>query len=240
LNNHQDGSLTYYDRPNTLFSGNAEVKDGVFTIQFMLPKDIKYNYGGGRINYYAADNINNKEAQGNFENFVVGGTDKNNVAETDGPGVQMYLNSENFVSGDKVNETPLFIANISDPHGVNTVGSGIGHDVTLTVDEDPSQSYVLNDYFVAKENTGLGKVLENKWYIDELYDAIIVKPVQSFASFLNNVVEKRGIDGFVNGVGKAVNYGSRQVRLLQSGHVGVYVLLMVIGILILFIVQMFL
>ncbi|MEI7734414.1 MAG: NADH-quinone oxidoreductase subunit L [Ferruginibacter sp.] len=101
-------------------------------------------------------------------------------------------------------------------------------------------AYVQNRNFVAKENTGLGKVLENKWYIDELYDTIIIKPVQSLASFLNNVVEKKGIDGFVNGMGKAVNYGSRQVRLLQSGHVGVYVLLMVIGILILFIVQMFL
>jgi NADH-quinone oxidoreductase subunit L len=53
-------------------------------------------------------------------------------------------------------------------------------------------------------------------------------------------MEKRGIDGFVNGVGKAVNYGSRQIHLLQSGHVGTYVLLMVVGILILFIVQMFL
>ncbi|GAB2817879.1 NADH-quinone oxidoreductase subunit L [Ferruginibacter profundus] len=88
--------------------------------------------------------------------------------------------------------------------------------------------------------TGLGKVLENKWYVDELYDTIIVKPIQSVAAFFNNVLEKKGIDGFVNGVGKAVNYGSRQVRLLQSGHVGNYVLLMVIGILILFIVQLFL
>jgi NADH-quinone oxidoreductase subunit L len=88
--------------------------------------------------------------------------------------------------------------------------------------------------------TGLGKVLENKWYVDELYDAVIVKPLQSLAAFFNNIVEKKGIDGFVNGVGKAVNYGSRQVRLLQSGHVGTYVLLMVIGILILFIVQLFL
>ena len=88
--------------------------------------------------------------------------------------------------------------------------------------------------------TGLGKVLQNKWYVDELYDAVIVKPLQSLAAFFNNIVEKKGIDGFVNGVGKAVNYGSRQVRLLQSGHVGTYVLLMVIGILILFIVQLFL
>lgn len=88
--------------------------------------------------------------------------------------------------------------------------------------------------------TGLGKVLANKWYVDELYDAIIVKPVNAFAKYLNDVVEKKGIDGFVNGVGKAVNYSSRQIRLLQNGQVGVYVLLMVIGILILFIVQLFL
>ncbi|MBS1512758.1 MAG: NADH-quinone oxidoreductase subunit L [Bacteroidetes bacterium] len=90
------------------------------------------------------------------------------------------------------------------------------------------------------EETGLGKVLANKWYVDELYDKIIVKPLQSLASFFNNVIEKKLIDGFVNGVGRAVNYSSRQVRLLQSGHVGNYVLMMVIGILILFIVQLFL
>jgi NADH-quinone oxidoreductase subunit L len=101
-------------------------------------------------------------------------------------------------------------------------------------------AYIQNKNFVAKENTGLAKVLENKWYVDELYETIIPKPVQSIASFFNNVVERKGVDGFVNGVGKAVNYGSRQVRLLQTGHVGTYVLLMVVGILILFIVQLFL
>ena len=90
------------------------------------------------------------------------------------------------------------------------------------------------------ESTGVGKVLENKWYVDELYDAIIVKPMRSLASFFNNILERRGIDGFVNGVGKAVNYGSRQIRLLQSGQVGTYVLLMVVGILALFIIQLFL
>lgn len=91
-----------------------------------------------------------------------------------------------------------------------------------------------------KEETGLGKVLEDKWYFDELYDAIIVKPVLSVARYLNNVLEKKGIDGFVNGVGKAVNYGSRQIRLLQSGQVGAYILMMVLGILLFFIVQLFL
>ncbi|HTC00819.1 MAG TPA: NADH-quinone oxidoreductase subunit L [Ferruginibacter sp.] len=89
------------------------------------------------------------------------------------------------------------------------------------------------------EETGFGKVLENKWYVDELYDAIIVKPLKKLSTFFNNVVEKSGIDGIVNGVGKSVNYGSRQIRLLQSGQVGNYVLLMVVGILILFIIQLF-
>ncbi|MFZ1369236.1 MAG: NADH-quinone oxidoreductase subunit L [Ferruginibacter sp.] len=88
--------------------------------------------------------------------------------------------------------------------------------------------------------SGLGKILANKWYVDELYDTIIVKPVQLLATYFNNVFEKKGIDGFVNGVGKAVNYGSRQIRLLQSGQVGLYVLMMVLGILIFFIVQLFL
>lgn len=90
------------------------------------------------------------------------------------------------------------------------------------------------------EETGFGKVLANKWYVDELYDSIIVKPLNSLAAFFNNVIEKKGIDGIVNGVGKAVNYGSRQVRLLQSGQVGNYVLLMIAGALVLFIIQLFL
>jgi NADH-quinone oxidoreductase subunit L len=90
-----------------------------------------------------------------------------------------------------------------------------------------------------KETTGFGKVLENKWYVDELYDKIIVNPLHRFGGFLKNVIEKLVIDGLVNGVGKAVNYGSRQMRLLQSGQVGSYVLLMVISMVLIFVLQFF-
>jgi len=71
-------------------------------------------------------------------------------------------------------------------------------------------------------------VLQNKWYVDEFYDAVIVVPLRKLSKFLNNVIERSGIDGFVNGIGRGVNYGSRQVRLLQSGQVGAYILMMVI------------
>ncbi|HVU54974.1 MAG TPA: NADH-quinone oxidoreductase subunit L [Puia sp.] len=89
------------------------------------------------------------------------------------------------------------------------------------------------------EPSGFGKVLANKWYVDELYNAIIVRPLYAISKFLNNVIEKWVIDWLVNGVGRLVQYGSRQLRLLQSGQVGGYVLLMVIGILALFLVELF-
>ena len=99
--------------------------------------------------------------------------------------------------------------------------------------------FKFKNYEPKEESSAFGKILENKWYVDELYNSILVKPLQAIAAFFNTIVEKKGIDGMVNGVGKAVNYGSRQIRLLQSGQIGNYVLLMVLGILVLFIIQLF-
>lgn len=82
----------------------------------------------------------------------------------------------------------------------------------------------------SEEATGLGKLLQNKWYVDELYEGLIVKPLLALGAVLNNVIERSGIDRLVNGVGRAVQYGSRQLRLIQSGNVGSYILMMVLGI----------
>ncbi|MFZ1261616.1 MAG: proton-conducting transporter membrane subunit, partial [Chitinophagaceae bacterium] len=90
------------------------------------------------------------------------------------------------------------------------------------------------------EATGFGKVLENKWYVDELYESIIVNPLNKLGSFFSSIFEKSVLGDMVNGVGKMVNYGSRQMRLLQSGQVGNYVLLMVVSMVIIFVIQFFL
>ncbi len=81
-----------------------------------------------------------------------------------------------------------------------------------------------------KENTGLAKVLEQKWYIDELYATVIIKPFKGIALVLDRYVERSGIDGVVNGVGKLLHWTSARVRLLQNGQVGTYIFVMVIGI----------
>lgn len=91
-----------------------------------------------------------------------------------------------------------------------------------------------------KEATGFAKVLENKWYVDELYESIIVQTLHKFGGLLKNIVDPKLVDGLVNGVGRAVNYGSRQLRLLQSGQVGSYVLLMVLSMVLIFAIQFFL
>ena len=94
------------------------------------------------------------------------------------------------------------------------------------------KNYQQND----TEETGLGKVLMNKWYVDELYNAIVVNPLNALAGFLKEVVEKSGIDGVVNGVGKFIAYSSRQVRLVQSGQVASYLLIMILSLVVFFIV----
>ncbi|HCY89137.1 MAG TPA: NADH-quinone oxidoreductase subunit L [Chitinophagaceae bacterium] len=100
--------------------------------------------------------------------------------------------------------------------------------------------FKFKSYQAEDEPTGFAKILVYKWYVDEFYDAAIVKPIRSVSGIFDRLIEKKGIDGFVNGIGRAVNYGGRQLRWLQSGQVGAYILLMVIGMLLLFIIQFYL
>lgn len=87
----------------------------------------------------------------------------------------------------------------------------------------------------AVATTSIGKFLYNKWYIDELYNNIIVNPLNRFAGFLKEGVEKLVIDAAVNGTGKFVQYSARQIRRIQSGQVGNYILFMVLGMILLFV-----
>ena len=145
--------ITYNDYPNTLFAGKTDIVDGMFEITFMVPKDIRYNYGNGRIVYYAYDEESREEAVGHFEDFIIGGSSPLMAKDSVGPTLQIYLNNPAFKDGDATYEFPHFYADIYDENGINTVGTGIGHDLLMIVDQDPKQTYVLNDYFSASNNS---------------------------------------------------------------------------------------
>ena len=147
--------VAYNDYPNTIFTGVTDVKDGLFNYTFMVPKDIRYNYGNGRIVYYArtTDSLETMEAVGHFHDFVIGGSGSIVTADTAGPQMTIYLNTPVFKNGDKTYATPRFFAQLEDEHGINTAGAGIGHDLMLVVDNDPKQIYTLNEYFTAESNS---------------------------------------------------------------------------------------
>ena len=206
-NNHDDGAMSYTDRPNVLFSGKASVVDGQFSFTFMLPKDIKYNYGGGRINYYANSSELNADAQGYFEDFTVGGTNRNAIYETDGPEINLFLNTQNFVTGDAVNESPLLMAQIKDLSGINKVGSGIGHDLLITIDNDPSQSFVLNDYFETKANSYSEGSLQYKLSnLTEGKHTLTFKAWDLLNNSANKTIEFEVIKGLQPVIFKVYNY----------------------------------
>ena len=145
--------LNYNDYPNTLFTGKTDVVDGKFEMTFMVPKDIRYNYGAGRIVYYAYDEETREEAVGHFEDFIIGGSSTVEAQDSIGPELHIYLNNPAFMDGDATYEFPHFYADIYDENGINTVGTGIGHDLLMIIDADPKQTYVLNDYFSASNNS---------------------------------------------------------------------------------------
>jgi hypothetical protein len=154
----EPNEIPYNDYPNTIFSGSTVVKNGEFNYTFMVPKDIRYNLGNGRIVYYAHDDAHNEDALGHFEEFVVGGSGSVVAVDTTGPEMTIYLNSIAFRDGDPTYPTPRFFADLSDPNGINTAGAGIGHDLMLTIDNDIKQSYNLNDYYITGDSYKEGTV----------------------------------------------------------------------------------
>ncbi len=78
--------------------------------------------------------------------------------------------------------------------------------------------------------SGFAGLSYNKFYIDEIYDAIIRKPLDALSGFFYKIMDTRIIDGIVSGLGWGTNEASKGLRLIQTGNVGFYIFMMVVGI----------
>ena len=136
---------------NIIFKGKAKVTNGDFEVSFIVPKDISYNYGQGKISYYAK--CDTADANGYFSDFIVGGYSDNPVIDNTPPTINLFLNDEHFVNTGLTNENPQFIAQVSDSSGINIMGSTIGHDAVITIDGQTTNSIVINDYFETELNS---------------------------------------------------------------------------------------
>jgi hypothetical protein len=147
-NNHTGVPFEFTDYPNTLYAGNDKVNKGKFEFSFTVPKDISYSNDYGIMNLYAVADSSGVEAQGYFNNFLVGGSAEHPEEDMEGPEIrQLFLNDSTFRDGGKVNITPFFVVRLWDKSGVNISGSSIGHDIMLSIDNKPAWSYNLNAYY---------------------------------------------------------------------------------------------
>jgi hypothetical protein len=135
---------------NVLFRGKATVTGGKFTFTFVVPKDINYDFGPGKISYYAADPNTRKDAAGVFTGIVIGGTNEAGFTDNVAPQVEVFMNTEDFVAGGTVDPDATLLVKLSDENGINVAGNSIGHDLEAWLDEDTRESYLLNDFYEAE------------------------------------------------------------------------------------------
>jgi len=147
LSNDGDPVMTFSLRNRILYKGKASVSNGHFSVQFIVPKDISYNYGFGKLSFYAADNL--EDASGATEQVIIGGSADSIADDSQGPEMKIFMNDENFVFGGMTDANPQLLVYVSDSNGINTIGSGIGHDLTAILDQQTNQTIVLNDFYEA-------------------------------------------------------------------------------------------
>ncbi|CAN5372166.1 type IX secretion system sortase PorU [soil metagenome] len=143
--------FTFGIQKNILYKGKASVTNGAFKFSFVVPKDIAYAYGIGRISYYAENGT--EDANGYYEKVIIGGSNDSAAADNVGPSVNLYMNDAKFAFGGLTDESPDLFAILKDENGVNTVGNGIGHDIVAVLDANTDASVVLNDYYQADLNS---------------------------------------------------------------------------------------
>ncbi|WP_439880409.1 type IX secretion system sortase PorU [Pontibacter sp. MBLB2868] len=138
-------------RENILYDGKATVKSGLFDVAFVVPKDIAYNYGNGKVSLYATNGA--LDALGANQSVIIGGSAKNAEADNTPPTVKLFMNDESFVFGAPTNKDAVLLAKLFDDNGINTAGLGIGHELTAILDDDRDNVIVLNDYYTAEADS---------------------------------------------------------------------------------------
>ncbi|HEX2393805.1 MAG TPA: type IX secretion system sortase PorU, partial [Bacteroidales bacterium] len=192
-------------REDLLYKGKASVKDGRFRFEFIVPKDITYNYGNGKITYFSS-NVSD-DANGSFSSFIIGGTDRSAQPDNSGPAISLYLNDEYFNNKGITNQNPVIFAEITDESGINTIGNGIGHDITGIIDDDTKNPVVMNDYFETVLDDFTSGILKYPMFgLSEGTHSLKVKVWDIYNNSSEAIIEFRVISGNSIIITKAGNF----------------------------------
>ncbi|MCL2289368.1 MAG: type IX secretion system sortase PorU [Bacteroidetes bacterium] len=146
-----DPMIEFDVQKSIIFKGNATVRNGQFEFSFYIPKDINFEYGKGKISYYAASE--NEDAGSYYNNFIIGGMSNRPIPNKGGPEISIFLNDDKFVPGGITNPNPVLLLKLKDEYGINTTGNGIGHDLVAILDNNVEKQMILNDYYLADQDS---------------------------------------------------------------------------------------
>ncbi len=161
-------------RNNILFSGKTKAENGRFRFTFIVPRDINYSFGDGRISYYGSGG--NEDMSGYFNGLTVGGFSDSSPGDNEGPEIKLYINDTLFRDGGITDNNPRLLVFIGDRTGINATGSAIGHDLTGYLDNDSERPFILNSYFENDfDDYTNGKVIYDLGYLSNGGHTVKVK-----------------------------------------------------------------
>jgi hypothetical protein len=155
--------MPYKTSGNLLFKGLVTVNQGKFQFSFIVPKDINYTFGKGKISLYAANTSQNLDANGGLKEIVIGGSIPNPILDQNPPQIQLWMNDTNFKSGDTVEPDAWLLAHITDESGINLSQTGIGHQILAVLDGDEENTKILNEFYTADLDTYQKGTLRYLW-----------------------------------------------------------------------------
>ena len=154
-----DGSAEpFQEQGGKLYSGRDSITDGRFTLRVPMPAEISDNYRPAAINLYASAN-DGREAIGCNRQFYIYGYDETASPDDTAPTIEYaYLNHESYTDGSVVNEQPMFIARVSDDTAINLSTAGIGHQMTLKLDNNRSFNDIAYYYTPSADGSPSGTI----------------------------------------------------------------------------------
>ncbi len=183
-------SRDYYTvRKDLLWRGTVPVTSGRFSATFVMPKDISYSNEPGRVSVYVRNA--SEHAAGYTEQVVVGGTAATLPDDHVGPDISLFLNDTTFVSGGLTPADPRLIVKLRDDSGINTVGTGVGHEMLLVVDGDERSAIDIGSRFQSDPGSFRSGRVEYSFrsYTDGLADGPHSLSVRAWDVFNNSNIE---------------------------------------------------
>jgi hypothetical protein len=166
-----------------IFRGQVSVTNGKFNSSFIVPKDISYENKNGKVVFLFYDN--NADGLGYTSNVVVGGTDTTAVNDKTGPKIDIYFDDLTFKNAYLVNPDSKLIIKLSDPTGLNTTGTGIGHKIEGVLNDNIITPIDLTPYFTGDLDAGGKSGVVNYQFnnLNEGHYKLVVKAWDVFNNF---------------------------------------------------------